>query len=108
MEGGCPLQSTYNFEMPNDVANGNALFAWSWFNLIGNREMYMNCADVVISGGTATVTAFENNYPDMSVANVGNGCSTVEGQQTVFANPGAQVIYGAGLSSSSPPFPGCA
>jgi hypothetical protein len=67
----------------------------------------MNCADVVISGGTGTVMAFENKYPDMFVANVGSNCSTVEIQQIVFANPGAQVIYGAGVASSSPPFPDC-
>lgn len=107
MQGGCPLQSKYNFNVPKDVADGNAILAWSWFNLIGNREMYMNCADVSISGGTGTMGAFENKYPDMFVANVGNNCSTVENQQTVFANPGAQVIYGAGVASSSPPFPDC-
>ncbi|KAF9882676.1 hypothetical protein FE257_005650 [Aspergillus nanangensis] len=107
MIGGCPLQSKYDFTMPSDVANGQALFAWSWFNLVGNREMYMNCADVVISGGSGSVAAFESAYPDMFVANVGNGCSSVEGQQTVFADPGAQVIYGAGLSATSPAFPSC-
>ncbi|KAH1354797.1 hypothetical protein KXW28_004200 [Aspergillus fumigatus] len=87
MEGGCPLVSKYNFKIPGDVANGQALFAWTWYNLIGNRELYMNCADVVISGGTGTPSSFESAYPDLFVANVGNGCSTVEGRETVFANP---------------------
>ncbi|KAL4891403.1 hypothetical protein BDV59DRAFT_203580 [Aspergillus ambiguus] len=108
MVGGCPLQSEYDFSMPSDVANGKALFAWSWFNLVGNREMYMNCADVVISGGSGSVDSFESAYPDLFVANVNNGCATVEGKQTVFANPGDEVIYGAGLSGSSPAFPTCA
>jgi hypothetical protein len=27
-------------------------FAWTWINAIGNREMYMNCADVRIIGKT--------------------------------------------------------
>jgi hypothetical protein len=107
MEGGCPLQSKYNFKMPKDVADGTALFAWSWFNLIGNREMYINCADVIISSGTGTVTAFENKYPDMFVANVGNKCSTIENQQTVFGSPGTQVIYGARVAPSSQSFPDC-
>lgn len=107
MVGGCPLQSEYDFTLPGDVANGNALFAWSWFNLVGNREMYMNCADVMISGGSGNVDSFESAYPDLVVANVNNGCSTVEGKQTVFSDPGEQVIYGAGLSGSSPAFPAC-
>ncbi|RHZ63230.1 uncharacterized protein CDV56_107179 [Aspergillus thermomutatus] len=94
MEGGCPLVSRYNFKIPGDVANGQALFAWTWYNLIGNRELYMNCADVVISGGAGSPASFESAYPDLFVANVGNGCSTVEGRETVFANPGDQVIYG--------------
>ncbi|KAB8067225.1 hypothetical protein BDV29DRAFT_200510 [Aspergillus leporis] len=107
MMGGCPLVSKYDFQMPNDVANGQALFAWSWFNLVGNREMYMNCADVVISGGSGSMGSFESNYPDLFVANVGNGCSTVEGKHTVFARPGKQVIYADGVTASTPPFPNC-
>ncbi|RKP04570.1 hypothetical protein THASP1DRAFT_11716, partial [Thamnocephalis sphaerospora] len=27
-----------------------AIFAWSWINAVGNREYYMNCADVAIKG----------------------------------------------------------
>ncbi|KAL1964506.1 hypothetical protein VTN77DRAFT_6932 [Rasamsonia byssochlamydoides] len=107
MEGGCPLTTTYNFTVPRDAANGHALFAWTWFNLIGNREMYMNCADVVISGGSGTAASFAAKYPEIFVANVGNGCSTVEDRQTVFANPGKQVVYGQGVTSSTPPFPQC-
>ncbi|KAF7177584.1 hypothetical protein CNMCM7691_005913 [Aspergillus felis] len=87
MEGGCPLVSRYNFKIPGDAANGQALFVWTWYNLIGNRELYMNCADVVISGGTGSPSSFGSAYPDLFVANVGNGCSTVEGRETVFANP---------------------
>lgn len=26
-------------------------FAWTWINAIGNREYYMNCADIQIVGG---------------------------------------------------------
>lgn len=107
MMGACPLQSKYDFQMPEDVANGNAVLAWTWFNLIGNREMYMNCADVVISGGNGTVSSFESGYPGIFVANVNNGCSTVEDKQTVFAHPGDHVIYGTGVTPSSPPFPTC-
>ncbi|KAE8352710.1 hypothetical protein BDV28DRAFT_165364 [Aspergillus coremiiformis] len=107
MVGGCPLQSQYQFTVPSDAANGRALFVWTWFNLIGNREMYMNCADVTISGGSGNPNSFARDYPDMFVANVGNGCSTVELKHTVFARPGKQVIYSGGVDASMPPFPNC-
>jgi hypothetical protein len=107
MEGGCPLTSTYDFKVPSDVPNGNALFAWTWFNLIGNREMYMNCVDVVVSGGSGSAQSFTSAYPKVFVANVNNGCSTVENKQTVFASPGKEVVYGQGVSSSLAPFPNC-
>lgn len=102
MEGGCPLTTTYDFDIPSDAPSGHALLAWTWFNLVGNREMYMNCADVEIEGGSGGF-----NGPEIFVANVGNGCSTVEGKQTVFANPGDDVIYAQGNTKDSPPFPDC-
>lgn len=45
----------------------SCIFAWSWINAIGNREMYMNCADVAISGpqGTSITGA------GLLIANVG-------------------------------------
>jgi len=66
--GGCPLQSSYPFTIPEEFARtskATCLFAWTWFvanleampnelteqcrfNKIGNREMYMNCAVVDI------------------------------------------------------------
>ena len=45
---------SFNIPIP-DVAAGNYVFAWSWFNNLGNREMYMNCAPVEIAGGTGSV-----------------------------------------------------
>ncbi|KAF4955038.1 hypothetical protein FSARC_11959, partial [Fusarium sarcochroum] len=42
--GNCPAAgtSTFDFKIPTDAPSGEAIFAWSWFNQIGNREMYMN------------------------------------------------------------------
>ena len=105
MEGGCPLTTSYDFKIPSDAPSGHALFAWTWFNLEGNREMYMNCADVTVSGGSDGGSW--DSLPDLFVANVGNGCSTVEGKQTVFANPGKEVVYGQGVGPDTPPFPKC-
>lgn len=107
MEGGCPLTSEYDFQIPNDAPSGDALFAWTWFNLEGNREMYMNCADVTVEGGSGSGDGSWDSLPDLFVANVGNGCSTVEGKHTVFADPGDDVVYDQGLGPDSPVFPKC-
>lgn len=41
MIGGCPITKAYDFTIPQYAPAGNALFAWTWFNMAGNREMYM-------------------------------------------------------------------
>ena len=51
--GGCPLSKQYKFTIPSNAPSGNALLAWTWFNRLGNREMYMNCAHVTISGSVS-------------------------------------------------------
>ena len=38
--GGCPLDPTLNFTIPSFAPpSDTALLSWSWFNLIGNREV---------------------------------------------------------------------
>ena len=105
MVGGCPLTLQYDFTIPSSAPSGDALFAWSWFNLEGNREMYMNCAQVTIEGGSGG--GDWNSLPDIFTANIGNGCSTVENKHTVFENPGSSVRYADGVTSSAPTFPIC-
>lgn len=90
--GGCPLTPTWPLTLPNDAPSGEALFAWSWFNQIGNREMYMNCAHVTIQGRQqrrkrSPADPF-NSRPNIFVANVGNGCGTLEGADVLFPKPG--------------------
>ncbi|KAI9591269.1 hypothetical protein BDF19DRAFT_399176 [Syncephalis fuscata] len=40
----------YNIPIPAGARGGNAVFSWSWINADGNREFYMNCADIHING----------------------------------------------------------
>jgi hypothetical protein len=106
IEGGCPARDTrgnldtevpdaynhpvpfgYNFTVP-DLDSGKYTLAWTWFNKVGNREMYMNCAPLEISGGAGSVKL--DSLPDMFVANIGNDCITSEGD-LLFPNPGADV-----------------
>ncbi|KAL2840192.1 hypothetical protein BJY01DRAFT_21501 [Aspergillus pseudoustus] len=119
MLGGCPLQSSYNFKVPADAPSGEALLAWSWFNKIGNREMYMNCAQVTIGGGAreAGFTSVSrrdafSSLPPLFIANV-NGpgqCKTIEGQEVNFPLPGSDVegsLSGKGYEcAGSAPFLG--
>ncbi|KJZ75344.1 hypothetical protein HIM_05270 [Hirsutella minnesotensis 3608] len=96
--GKCPTQgeSSFEFTVPADTPGGKKIFAWSWFNKVGNREMYMNCAVVNIIPVCASrkvdkpAVPFESR-PDMFVANVGNRCSTTEGKDLLFPDPGPDV-----------------
>ncbi|ROT42791.1 putative endoglucanase [Sodiomyces alkalinus F11] len=112
--GNCPLKPTWEFSLPHDTPSGSALFAWSWFNNIGNREMYMNCAHVTISGYESAAEIQERarppgapfyGRPALFVANVGNGCSTLEGADVEFPQPGPDVDYAT--SRSAPPQGSC-
>ncbi|KAK2748001.1 hypothetical protein FQN57_001592 [Myotisia sp. PD_48] len=118
MIGGCPLKQTYKFTIPSDAPAGQALLAWSWFNCIGNREMYMNCAHVTVSGlktrsGWGLDSSLEggrnaekyvarrelafDERPAIFIANVSpSQCKTTAGEEVVFPFPGPDVEYGAG------------
>ncbi|ORY01380.1 hypothetical protein K493DRAFT_209738, partial [Basidiobolus meristosporus CBS 931.73] len=41
----------YQVPIPTEIPNGEAVFAWTWINKTGNREYYMNCADITVKGG---------------------------------------------------------
>ncbi|KAG4035417.1 hypothetical protein MFRU_001g01860 [Monilinia fructicola] len=121
--GGCPMKNmvgnagddpnaidpdTYNFTIPTNIPSGKATLAWTWFNKIGNREMYMNCAPVTLSGGATKrndlverdQAAFDA-LPDMFVANIGNGCGTADSLDLVFPNPGDSVEFDGGATSTA-------
>jgi hypothetical protein len=103
--GNCPVQgeSSFDFAIPTDTPAGEALFAWTWFNNVGNREMYMNCASVTIGGGNAKRAPSDpmSGRPAMFVANVGNGCTTVETKDVEFPQPGPDVTRD-GSNSGAP------
>ncbi|KAJ1788045.1 hypothetical protein LPJ59_005610, partial [Coemansia sp. RSA 2399] len=57
----------YEVALPANLpASNNAIFAWTWVNASGNREFYMNCADVAIKGTSESITGKNvtiANYP---------------------------------------------
>jgi hypothetical protein len=144
IEGGCPTKNnpgnigadasapdpdTYSFSMPADIPTGKAILAWTWFNKVGNREMYMNCAAIDITAGSSKrgvedeliarnetqlmerdQNAF-NALPNMFTANIKNigndGCGTKEGTDTQFPNPGKVVSTPGTNSNFGPPVGTC-
>ena len=122
--GGCPASIDGNFEdgpnghnasefavvIPKTVPNGRYTFAWTWFNRKGNREMYMNCAPIIVSGGSKDMALLER-FPDMFVANLPwEDCATIEELDYAFPQPGdfattdkhakiATTLNGAGCAS---------
>jgi hypothetical protein len=123
--GGCPISAagnlspasatgesagTFEWTMPEGMPNGQYTLAWTWLNKIGNREFYMNCAPITVSGGGSDTSVMEK-LPDMFVANLDETCTVPEGTEFVFPNPGDSVDrpailaqdYGTAVNG-----PGCA
>lgn len=124
IEGGCPAKDTegnlpdnaggevpfsYGYTIPDELAAGNYTIAWTWQNKIGNRELYMNCAPLQVTGDKAD-DGLLNSLPDMFVANIGNDCETLHGTDVEYPNPGKDVDRFNGQTSAfaAPTGAGCA
>ncbi len=139
IEGGCPIKNvagnnadtatavdpdTYSFTVPTSLPTGTAVLAWTWFNKIGNREMYMNCAPITITGSTSKRSDEEEdlwarNYtqimerdtaaysalPNMFVANIPTtSCKTGDSEDLQFPDPGDSLEkFGLATATPSPP-----
>jgi len=104
-QGGCPMKIGGNIEpgnpehvlpgltyqIPEDAPAGRAVLAWTWFNRVGNREMYMRCAPIQITGSAGDQNKFSQR-PEIFKANIGNGCSTPANMEINFPNPGSNVV----------------
>lgn len=115
IEGGCPAKDqtgnmgdsptakvpyTYDYTIPKELAAGNYTLAWTWFNKVGNREMYMNCAPLSVTGNSGSQN-FLNSLPEMMVANIGaKQCTVPEGADVQFPFPGTDVDRFGGKTSS--------
>jgi hypothetical protein len=78
----------FNIPIPKDMQNGPATFAWTWFNKIGNREMYMVCAPIEVIGGKDD-SAFVDSLPAVFRANIPGECTTgASGSVINFPEPG--------------------
>ncbi|KAH6876376.1 hypothetical protein B0T10DRAFT_585460, partial [Thelonectria olida] len=78
----------FNIPIPKEMKNGKAIFAWTWFNKIGNREMYMNCAPIEITGGSDD-SSFVDGLPAPFKANIPGECTTNAIESVIgFPKPG--------------------
>ncbi|EOD46824.1 hypothetical protein BKCO1_34000119 [Neofusicoccum parvum] len=98
-ESGDNCVKQYSIQIPKELKSGSATFAWTWFNKIGNREMYMNCAPIEITDG-ADSDDYYNSLPDMFVANIPGKCTTGNGV-VEFPNPGTSVETGDSVDSAA-------
>ena len=94
--GQCPSpsggDSSFNFKVPSDTPAGTALFAWTWFNQVGNREMYMNRAVVSIASGSGSESTSFTDRPTIFVANIApSKCTTADSKDLKFPDPGPDV-----------------
>ncbi|CAG8409677.1 unnamed protein product [Penicillium salamii] len=119
-EGGCPAKVPWNlngsaesdhslqlhFAIPEGIAPGKYTLAWTWFNWVGNREMYMNCAPITVANDSPSNSSDHMPkqspaFPPMFLANV-NGCMKRENVDVRFPWPGSIVEYN-GDSKNRPP-----
>ncbi|KAM7190723.1 hypothetical protein V8F20_009628 [Naviculisporaceae sp. PSN 640] len=121
IEGGCPVRNTegnigddasmpvpgdFSFPIPDDIPAGNGTLAWTWLNRIGNREFYMNCAPITLTGTGGDKSNWEA-LPDMFVANIGNDCTTQEKMDYKYPNPGKSVDNFSSFGLVFPQGAGC-
>lgn len=89
----------YQIPIPKDMKNGPATFAWTWFNKIGNREMYMVCAPIIVTGGKDD-SSFVDSLPAVFKANIPGECTTgASGNVIGFPEPG---LFGKIYEDPSP------
>ncbi|KAF2096019.1 hypothetical protein NA57DRAFT_43568, partial [Rhizodiscina lignyota] len=84
---GAPLAS-FQWTLPKGMPNGQYTMGWTWINKIGNREFYMNCAPIQVTGGASNNDVFDK-LPDMFVVNIPpTTCAIPQSVNWVYPDPG--------------------
>ena len=104
--------ATFDYTIPQGIAPGQYTIAWAWVNKIGNREFYMNCGPATITAAAKKryapepIVRRQSTFPNLFVANlqgVDNGCTTVEGVDVLYPDPGDSVENGSiGVNLKAP------
>jgi hypothetical protein len=61
---------TYNFDLPSNIPSGDITVFWTWINRIGNREYYMECADISINNPNGGNSPVSIQGKELFVANI--------------------------------------
>jgi hypothetical protein len=81
----------YSIPTDKNLPSGDYVWAWTWFNHIGNQEMYMNCAPITVTGGS-TNSNYLDSLPPIFAANLPGTCKVLDGSRLIdFPNPGPSV-----------------
>ncbi|KAG9326122.1 hypothetical protein KVV02_005627, partial [Mortierella alpina] len=91
--------------IPAGAPSGKATFQWIWNNAVGNREMYSNCADIIIKGKTGgsisgVVPLFANYGPKSVLIPEFGGAGNPDGSEH-FAKR-KRITITAGKATSAP------
>ncbi|KAL2020566.1 hypothetical protein VTK56DRAFT_8154 [Thermocarpiscus australiensis] len=87
----------FEIPIPKGLPNGDATFAWIWYNRITANEVYMMCAPITVTGGVEAGSEegrrFVDELPAMFLANIkgfANCTTSTSGDHGVFniPNPG--------------------
>ncbi|KAI9223063.1 hypothetical protein BC828DRAFT_355293 [Blastocladiella britannica] len=97
-----------NVQIPASAPSGKATFAWTWINAIGNREYYMGCSDITVTGGSGPSGSLTG--PELLVANLPGQAvefpefpGTLPDGREKFAQRKIITVRGSGAAGS--PFP---
>ena len=118
-DAGAPDPNTYTYSIPQGITPGDYTLAWTWFNKVGNREMYMNCASIKVTDGSNKRDTYLNetdhaipdlsgrdtpSFPNMFIANIpATDCTTTEAKDVQFPDAGASVKRDGVASDLAPP-----
>ncbi|KAM3418386.1 hypothetical protein BST61_g4380 [Cercospora zeina] len=113
-EGGCPTSGEGNsgshpftFTVPDGFPNGEFALAWTWYNKIGNREIYQNCAPIRVTGGADNNDVYDS-LPEHYIINLPTSeCSSVESTDQIIPFPGQYILKGEGAKPASATGPSC-
>ena len=114
-EGGCPINAggndgthPFTFQLPTGTPNGRLTFAWMWYNHVGNREIYMNCAPLDVTGGSDKLDYYDS-LPNAYIINLPTSeCSTVETTDQAIPFPGQFILKDPTATLGTATGPSCA
>lgn len=97
-EGGCPVSADGNagshpftWSIPDSIPSTTVTFAWIWHNRIGNREIYMNCAPISVTGGSTSSDKYES-LPNPYFVNMDDTCKSQDSTDLIIPYPGEYVL----------------